>query len=304
MYDTNESVNQLLNYSKMLLDQMNQGKNYCGRFKEMQYLIFAGMISYYGFDHIKEIYETFEKTRFVYSNMSMINILKNLNLYNSEMEGMLKVGRVPALCDTHVFNDKFGNRMRADSIVISTDYDSPPVNLLDSIAHECNHIVNSVNKSIFSDSDKSFVRTGLYVSGLSHSYVSGQGLEECVNVLQTADIINEILRFTEFDIDDPFIANAISNIKYAGGMKHREVGYEHVVPFIKPLYDNRVFCRIVKDARMSGDIEKIDWEFDRKVGENAFSELKQCTDEIITMPTLYTPAYVKTKKLVYSYLNN
>ena len=266
----------------------------------MQYLIFAGMISYYGFEYIEEICQMFKETEFIYSSMSMVNILKNLNLYNSQEENMLKVGKMPAFCVPGVVCD--GKLTRKNSIFITTDYDLSPVDLLDSVAHECNHVVNSINKSILIDDGKVFFRTGLSVSGKSDS--NGHGLEEGINVLQTADIINEILRLTEFDIDDPFIANAISNIKYARGTSHSGKGYEFLVPFIKLLYDNRTFCSVVKDARMSGDIDKIEWEFDRKVGKNAFSELKLCTDEFVSNPIPDFSECIKVKSLVYSYLNN
>lgn len=304
MFDTNESVNQLLNYSKLLLDQMNDGKNFCGRFKEMQYLTFAGMIAYYGFDAIDEIYGVFNKTFFTYSNEPMEDILVSNGFSIDTILPIAGKNKMPANFNRRLLMDMSGRRFLEDYIFVSTNYDLEPIELLEVFVHECNHAVNSVNREIFSKNDRDFIRFGLNVRGLLDSYDDGSLLEECINVLQTAEIVNEILKFTKFDIEDPIIANAINNIKYAGDTKRKGLGYEFIVPFIKPLYDNSNFNRVVKEARMSGDIDKIDWEFDRKAGENKFYELKQVTDETLKNPYFLSQSHAKVKTLVYSYLNN
>lgn len=81
MYYTNEAVNSLFEYSKRFVDQINTTKKFvCPKeLREIQYLIFAGMISYYGFEHIQEIYDSFQKAGFHYSKKSIYDLISEFD---------------------------------------------------------------------------------------------------------------------------------------------------------------------------------------------------------------------------------
>ena len=56
MFTTDEAVNYILNASKMIVDEINKDKNCPKELKEIQYLIFAGMVAYYGYEYIELIH--------------------------------------------------------------------------------------------------------------------------------------------------------------------------------------------------------------------------------------------------------
>lgn len=49
------------------MNKINEGREYYSEeFKEQQFLIFAGMLSYYGYEYLDEIVEVFKETEFFY----------------------------------------------------------------------------------------------------------------------------------------------------------------------------------------------------------------------------------------------
>ena len=83
MFQSEEMVNQVLDYSKILVDQVERekGVHYSLKEKSKQYLIFAGMLSYYGLDNVTVIYEAFKLMNFHISNLSVEEIIeKNYHL--------------------------------------------------------------------------------------------------------------------------------------------------------------------------------------------------------------------------------
>lgn len=60
-FTTEESVNYILNYSKMLINEMSKKKaRIQDCYKNEQIIILAAMISYYGFENLDTIYKAFE----------------------------------------------------------------------------------------------------------------------------------------------------------------------------------------------------------------------------------------------------
>ena len=78
MFQSEEMVNQVLDYSKILVDQVERekGVHYSLKEKSKQYLIFAGMLSYYGLDNVTVIYEAFKLMNFHISNLSVEEIIE------------------------------------------------------------------------------------------------------------------------------------------------------------------------------------------------------------------------------------
>lgn len=77
MFQDEAMVNQVLNYSKVLVDQIEKEKgiHYSLQEKSKQYLIFAGMLSYYGLESVSVIYKAFQSMNFHILNLSTYDIL-------------------------------------------------------------------------------------------------------------------------------------------------------------------------------------------------------------------------------------
>ena len=148
--------------------------------------------------------------------------------------------------------------------------DEAPDKFLEKVVHEINHVVNSVNQPIVLYQGVKSFRIGMGVSEIGGSRGFGRLLEESFNVLQTADIMTEIVGFTQYTILDPEIKEVLDKIKYAYGQKRPGYGYEITAPLIRDLYNNRKFRNLVVGSRLSGLIKPIRIDFDSKVGEGCY----------------------------------
>ena len=86
---------------------------------------------------------------------------------------------------------------------------------LEKVVHEINHVVNSVNKPVVLYHGSKSFRIGMSVSEIGGERGFGRILEESVNVLQTADIMKEILNFSRFKVLDSGIGYVLCRIRTA-----------------------------------------------------------------------------------------
>lgn len=280
MFYSDEAVNRLLDYSKLLVNQINQNMPCPKELKEIQYLIFAGLISYYGFERVEEIYKSFQKTKFFYSKESIIDILarKKCTKEQKELERMDFAPK--AFFQRKIWMDT-RYRYHIDKEIYISDQEQLPFDeLLEHITHEVNHIVNFINFPICTRNSKKVLRLGIAIEALDGSYKEACKLEESFNVLQTAEIMEHILYFTQYDVKDLEIKMALDKIKYAYGKKRPGNGYEYTVPIIRPLYEDKNFNVLLKEGRIDGNIKTIRNHFDAKAGVNSFSKLANEVDGI------------------------
>ena len=73
---------------------------------------------------------------------------------------------------------------------------------LEIVIHEVNHIVNSVNNSLRVRGFDVIGRTGCALFSNKYAAKNGDIFEESINVLQTAEVMNHILGFYNFNIYD------------------------------------------------------------------------------------------------------
>ena len=280
MFYTDEACNDLLNYSKVLVDQINKSKKCPQELKVLQYVIFAGMISYYGFEYVDTIFKAFAAPNFYYTNSSLNEIMKSNNIFDPSVEKSIKNGDVEAFVLLRFGKNGLGKLYVNRDIYIIDGVDTKPDELVEKVIHEINHVVNSINNPICIKSGNEVVRSGLSVIGIVDSLRSYNMLEESVNVLQSAEIMEHILAFTQCDIKDSEIKRLLDKIKYAFGSKREGLGYEAIVPAVRPLYLNPEFKKVVKRQRMVGRIVPIKANFERKVGEGSYNEFCKTLDDL------------------------
>ena len=268
MFCTDENVNYILSYAKTLVDNMNKGRNVPRELKSIQYVVFAGLIAHYGFDHVDTIYKAFNSSNFVYTKDSFENITKNFKISGIKESDIGRVGSFVSLSAM----PRLDGKMQINRTIYITDNtkDEAPDKFLEKVVHEINHVVNSVNEPIVLYQGVKSFRIGMSVSEIAGNRGFGRILEESFNVLQTADIMKEILKFTQYDIIDPEIKILLDKIKYAYGQPRNGYGYEFTTPIVRELYNNRKFRNLVVSSRLSGLIRPIRVDFDSKVGEGCY----------------------------------
>ena len=269
MFCTEEDVNYILSYSKTLVDHLNQGKTVPRQLKSIQYVVFAGLIAHYGFDAVDTIYKAFSSSNFVYTKDSFEDITKNINISGIQNRNITRVGSFVTLGA----KERLDGKMQISRTIYITDNDEYESfdRFLEKVVHEINHVVNSVNKPVVLYHGSKSFRIGMSVSEIGGERGFGRILEESVNVLQTADIMKEILNFSRFKVLDPGIGYVLCRIRTAAKYPRVEgYGYEFTTPIVKELYSNNKFKNLVVGSRLNGLINPIRVDFDSKVGEGCY----------------------------------
>ena len=271
MFCTDESINYILSYAKTLVDNMNKGRVIPKELKTIQYIVFGGLIAHYGFEHVDTIYKAFNSSNFVYTKDSFEELTKNVNYHGIKNNEIGKVGSFVSLSARPRLDGKM--QINRTIYIMDNTKDEAPDLFLEKVVHEINHVVNSVNQPIVLYQGVKSFRIGMSVSEINGTRGFGRILEESFNVLQTADIMTEIVGFTQYTILDPEIKEVLDKIKYAYGKKRPGYGYEVTAPLIRDLYNNRKFRNLVVGSRLSGLIKPIRLDFDSKVGEGCYYQL-------------------------------
>ena len=86
MGDYNKEVNDLLSYSKEMIDQINLSKEIpCpDELRKLQYLTFAGMCYFYGAKYLNEIIKAFLETEFIYCKDNVSDVLRKYTNHSPE----------------------------------------------------------------------------------------------------------------------------------------------------------------------------------------------------------------------------
>ena len=275
---SDNAVNALLNYSKIIVEQICGNYERPKELKSIQYLIFAGMISYYGFEHIDEITKAFRKNKFFYTKLPVVDFLQGQNVSNEVLDILSQDDTCAYFYQNYFYRKSTGKYFSEGKVVVSDAKKYAPDMLLEYTTHEVNHAVNSVMKDI-TPVGKSFIsRIGMHEKDHRTKSTKNMMFEETVNVLQTAEIMDHILQFTNYKILDSEMRYTLDSIKYAADSKRMGLGYYSVTPIIRPLYEDDKFKCVLKERRIDGNVSAISSEFDAKAGKDAFDSLSSCLD--------------------------
>ena len=97
--------------------------------------------------------------------------------------------------------------------------------------------------------------------------------------MQTAEIVNHIFGFCNFDIYDDEIRCIFD--KYRGDFltKSEGIGYNLSVPCIKELYNIPRFKELLFDVRINGNLKELETYFDGLLYDGAYDDLLVATDK-------------------------
>lgn len=273
---SSKKINDILNYSRMLVDSLSDGvKDELSYYK---YLIFAGMIKYYGREYIDDIYRTFQKSSVIKSKDSILNSFsKYLCIEESVIEEVSGLEPIAYLSPS-VFVDEMGHLIDSKKNIYVSFGDSTNMDILFALTSEYNKVLNSVNRSIGKDSNGSFTRRGVSTRRLGGDS-SSRLFEDAINFLQTEDIVREIVDFSTYDISDDELRCSLDTFskslrgKYYGNL-------EAISELVRPLYDDSRFNGVLKISRLNGTINNVKDEFDKVVGNGSFDKMCDAVDSI------------------------
>ena len=131
----------------------------------------------------------------------------------------------------------------------------------------------------------------------------GYALEESINKLQTDEIVDEILGYAYFELEDVRDKTMVAKAVDASSKKDQIV-HDELTEMIRPLYENRSFNDVLVNNRVSGLLKAIEREFDSKTSEGAYSEFRGLCDKVanpVISPIVNKPNVDKVKVYVKEY---
>lgn len=303
------AVNRFLGTCKHYVDTAFENKDVPKELKELSYLVFAGMYSFYGDEYLEDIFKTFRDTRFLYSKNGTIEEISKLDITPKSIE-FFKNNNATAFCELYIKPFEDIRSATVDrSVILYGRKDISKLEFMENMVHELNHVLNSRNKP------KAIIKGVNHMRlGMSYKEIDGTGsgktdnkilLEETFNTLQSAEIMNCILGLVDFNINDPEIERSVSKFRPYSGVIRTGCAYDYFLPILRPLYQNRDFNFVMKKSRMSGYVREIGSDFDLKVGTGSFGRLAVAIDGIGMYSTVdnYRTKRAEADQLVKQYVS-
>jgi hypothetical protein len=285
---TNENINGLVDYSVSIIDSITKDKKYPMRLKGIMYATFASYLIQYGYEEIENICKVFEKTKFVMTSLSLPEYYKSNYGYMGDLsQGMLE--GAPAVTFTAM---TMGPPIEAiDEIILSTYFDIEPLYFLEAFIHEVNHLFVSQKNRIYLEKGKLITRTGLQKNVISKTNMeeSARAFNEVINSLQSEELVQNLLNLCGLKVNNNNFNNILENIKYGTKKKYTCSGYEGMVQFYRELYNNPQFQSNLVESLSNGEINAIETDFDKRVGEGSYAEMTQKSDDLFKFITTNSP---------------
>ena len=309
IYD--ERINDNLKLSRMLVKQVNAVKKEdC--LEDVQTLVFAGLLTYYGQERINDIYMAFLRCHFVPVSGDFEKFLRDKYKFNSAVIGNIQRHCKGTFYDVegHEYINK-KTRKRSykfdRTIYVEDDGNVDVDDLIRSVVHQVNHVVNSINHPVVATSSSNGYglssRMGLSYEKFIGRTSEGYALEESINKLQTDEIVDEILKYSYFELAD-LKAKAIIDEAVSLSSKKEGIVHDELTEMIRPLYENRSFNDVLVNNRVSGLLKAIEREFDSKTSEGAYLEFRGLCDKVanpVITPVVNKPNVDRVKVFVKDY---
>lgn len=272
-------------------------------FEDLKTLTFAGMLSYYGHEHINDIYLAFLKTNFVSIDFSIQDFISKMYHLSDKQIRYLSTHSLGTFYDV-VASQKLGStkyKMKR-TIYLSSEVDE--VRLLKSMVHQMNHVINSIQNPFINSKQVGLCsRMGVSLDSIHNRSSLYFGLEYALNELQVSDIMNEISTFSYYDVHDNGVKRLLEEMFNSYSVDSKEE--EPIVEIVRPLYQNPQFNYFLVDRRISGKINGIKEQFDSKT-DNSYRQFMFYCDLMLngSDSDLIEVANKTTKRLVKQYNDN
>lgn len=282
-----ENINQFLEKYITFVDRISNKYNYQDNIRHLLYLIVPGFVIKYGISNESTVLKCFEDIVIHISGTEnqVVTASFNRTLYYS----------------SGYYTDKY--------IVLNEYKKASLTNLIDSIVHEYNHAINSINNEISYDEKYIKVRTGLgflvydkktlkFISKSKESY-----LEEIINTEQTEEIINIINSFGVYRINNVEFSNMLYALKNEIKSPTYVSNAYYFQSFIcDNLMKNKTFTPTISNLRFKGFVENIPELFDDVIGrKGSYIHFCGLLEEIYNLEIKYSKASL-FKKFIFNKL--
>lgn len=235
------------------VDKISNDFRYDENIRHLLYLIVPAFVLKYGFSNESTILKCFETVKIYISGTEE----KTVTAFFSR-----------------VINKKDSSFATYKSVILNEYKNATFTNLIDSIVHEYNHAVNSINNEIKYDDKTVSLRTGIsymiydketlkFLRKSDDIY-----LEEVINTEQSEEIIDIINSFNSLNIKNI----ELSNMLYALKNEIKDDNYKSNAYYFQSyicdeLMKNKTFLPTISNLRFKGFVENISNLFDDVIGK-------------------------------------
>ena len=274
-------INLLIEREKVFIDNICDKYNYDTNIRHILWIIIPAFIMKYGLDKEKLVLDTF----------------KNTTIYSSNKDSQMIRAYYSSILVKR--NDNYNTIKK---MVIHNYNKITLVELVDTLAHEFNHAINSYSNEIKVDDKYIYLRTGLtyrIYNKKTLSFIKKDSsfiLEEIINTKQTEDVINII---KNMKLKDSTLNNTVYAINSETNNKYNSSSYNLQSSICRKIMENRTFISTLEKLRLAGEIYDIEKWFDDIVGENnKYKEFITLLNEIYELEILYNEKkYFKSRLL-------
>jgi hypothetical protein len=285
-----ENVNKFLDKYIDFVNEISYKHKYEDNIRHLLYLIVPAFVAKYDVSNESLILKCFEDVHIFISGTENKVVTASFN-------------RIINNCDNRYYTDKF--------IMLNEYRDASLTSLIDSIVHEYNHAINSINNEIIYDDKFVKVRTGLsyliydrktlrFIEKSKESY-----LEEVINTEQTEEIINIINSFNSFKIDNMEFNNMLFALKNEIRVdKYTSNAYYFQSYICDELMKNKTFTPTISNLRIKGFVDSIPNLFDDVIGkEGSYKYLNSLLEEVYNLEIKYMKSGI-FKKIILNKLRS
>lgn len=257
-----KKFNKLLQDKYFLLKDIAQKYNYSEDLLNMLTFIYISFYMDFGGVCDKPLHDLFNRVEILFEEGTVNEISKKYG-YGAVPDGV--AGLTIFDPNFEIFKNPV-LKQNPQKIILGTYLDevrkSNPVLLFDVLIHELRHaLMGYYNTNILLDENTYYMRSGLqesYYYKNSKAVRKGEMLDEITNTYITALLVNRILSFKQYHIENRNFKRCLDSIKtkQEDGV-YRSMGYYDGVYLLYPILSNPMFINLINKCEFYGTLENV-----------------------------------------------
>lgn len=284
------NFNKIVKEKYFLLKDIAQKYGYSEELLDMITFIYISFYMDFGKNCDFPLYDLFNKVKIIYEQGNVSDISKKHNFSDIPSGSAAVTVFTPNL---KVFSDS-SLKQNPQIILLGThveDYLATPILKLEMLAHEVRHALMGYYKTnLLLDENTYYMRSGvqetLYTRDGSSSEhftkkITGMILDEITNTYITELLVNRIMSFKNYGIDNNNLRRFLDTLKtsHTDG-RYRAIGYNFEVRLLYPLLLNEMFINLVNQHQFDGDIDLIKQFINKSTQKCSYEQFCELLDTI------------------------
>lgn len=286
----NINFNKLLNDKYFLLQDIAQKYNYNEELLDMITFIYISFYMDFGKSCDSPLYDLFNQVKVIYDH-GTVNDISLKNNFGPMPNGSAAVTIFTP--NLNVFKDS-NLKQNPQTILLGThvdEYLATPALKLEMLAHEVRHaLMGYYNTNRLLDQNTYFMRSGLqetyYIRKENQTEQFtvkrvGTILDEITNTYITELLVNRIMSFKKYDIQNNHLRSYLNSIKTSQpDGRYRAIGYNSEVRLLYPLLVNEMFIHLINQHQFDGEINIVKEFIENNTDICSYQDLCDLLDEV------------------------